>query len=232
MPNMVKMKEDIINPVLKFWKGPQKVIFDNARKFVQDQEPNFDYIDGDEAAGVISALNDHECFKGNRIQQVKTHLDTLQSKVTVQVASEIEKARDAVAALKGRLCGMAEFATLNAERQEQLTEPFEELSTSIERQKLIAVIRDMLRRFEELDYQRLLSKMSSWVQPSPDPKPKSGTGTSTDRPETPIKYISSRAVLVLFDKAWLADESDVERYLDSMRKALLAEIHGGKRIQI
>jgi hypothetical protein len=230
--DLIEMKEDIINPVLKFWKGPQKVIFDNARKFVQDQEPNFDYIDGDEAAGVISALNDHECFKGNRIQQVKTHLDTLQSKVTVQVASEIEKARDAVAALKGRLCGMAEFATLNAERQEQLTEPFEELSTSIERQKLIAVIRDMLRRFEELDYQRLLSKMSSWVQPSPDPKPKSGTGTSTDRPETPIKYISSRAVLVLFDKAWLADESDVERYLDSMRKALLAEIHGGKRIQI
>ena len=35
-----------------------------------------------------------------------------------------------------------------------------------------------------------------------------------------------------FNKAWLADESDVDRYLESMREALLAEIRNGKRIQI
>lgn len=33
-------------------------------------------------------------------------------------------------------------------------------------------------------------------------------------------------------ESWLADESDVERYLDSMRKALLDDIRKGKRIQI
>jgi len=37
---------------------------------------------------------------------------------------------------------------------------------------------------------------------------------------------------VSFDKAWLADEADVERYLESMREALLDEIRKGKRIQI
>ena len=35
-----------------------------------------------------------------------------------------------------------------------------------------------------------------------------------------------------FDKAWLADEADVEHYLESMREALLEEIRKGKRIQI
>ncbi|MDO8948566.1 MAG: hypothetical protein Q7U88_15645 [Desulfocapsaceae bacterium] len=42
----------------------------------------------------------------------------------------------------------------------------------------------------------------------------------------------SRSVRVSFDKPWLADESDVERYLDSMRKSLLVKIKKGKRIQI
>ena len=34
----------------------------------------------------------------------------------------------------------------------------------------------------------------------------------------------SRSVKVSFDKAWLADETDVEHYLESMREALLVEI--------
>lgn len=37
---------------------------------------------------------------------------------------------------------------------------------------------------------------------------------------------------VPFSAAWLADETDVERYLESMREALLDEIRKGKRIQI
>lgn len=45
-------------------------------------------------------------------------------------------------------------------------------------------------------------------------------------------YVPSRSVKVSFDKAWLADETDVERYLESMREALLDEIRKGKRIQI
>jgi hypothetical protein len=44
--------------------------------------------------------------------------------------------------------------------------------------------------------------------------------------------VSSRAVKVFFDKAWLADETDVDRYLESMRMALLDEIRKGRRIQV
>jgi hypothetical protein len=37
---------------------------------------------------------------------------------------------------------------------------------------------------------------------------------------------------VSFSKAWLADEADVDRYLQSVREALLKEIKEGKRVQI
>ncbi|MHB1563766.1 MAG: BREX system P-loop protein BrxC [Leptospirillum sp.] len=228
---LLNMKESAIDPVRKFMSGPQKGIFDNARKFVQTQEPNFAYIDGEETAQVFASLTDPECFKGNRMQQVKTQVETLQEKVTAQIEAEISKAKETVAALKGRLCGMAEFSELNGEQQEQITRPFNEFNAAIERQKLIAVIRDTLRRFEESDYQRLLSQMTSWAQPAPTPEPAPEPG-ETAKLEPRIEYVPSRSVKVSFDKAWLADESDVERYLESMREALLDEIRKGKRIQI
>ncbi len=240
---LLDMKESVIDPVRKFMSGPQRRIFDNAREFVQTQEPNFAYIEGDETAQVVASLTDPECFKGNRMQQVKAQVETLQEKVTAQIEAEIAKAKETVAALKGRLCGMAEFSVLNGDQQEQVTRPFNEFDAAIERQKLIAVIRDALRRFEESDYQRLLSQMTSWAQPAPTPEPAPQPGqtatpdegakpTPPAKPEPRIEYVPSRSVKVSFDKAWLADETDVERYLESMREALLDEIRKGKRIQI
>jgi hypothetical protein len=55
------------------------------------------------------------------MQQVKTQVETLQEKVNAQIEAEITKAKETVAALKGRLCGMAEFSALNGEQQEQIT---------------------------------------------------------------------------------------------------------------
>jgi hypothetical protein len=240
---LLDMKERVIDPVRKFMSGPQKGIFDNARKFVQTQEPNFAYIDGDETAQVVASLTDPECFKGNCMQQVKTQVETLQEKVNAQIEAEIATAKETVASLKGRICGMAEFSALNGEQQEQITRPFNEFNTAIERQKLIAVIRDTLRRFEESDCQRLRSQMTYWAQPAPTPEPTPELGetatpdegtkpTPPAKPEPRIEYVPSRSVKVSFDKAWLADETDVERYLESMREALLDEIRKGKRIQI
>ena len=47
-----------------------------------------------------------------------------------------------------------------------------------------------------------------------------------------IKFVSYRSITADFDKAWLADEADIDGYLAAMRKALIAEIQSGKRIQI
>ncbi len=241
---LLGMKEEVIDPVRKFMSGPQKGIFDNARKFVQTQKSNFDCIEGDEAAKVVASLTDPDCFKGNRMQQMKTQVETLQERVTARLDVEIAKARETVAAMKDRLCGMDEFGALSGEQQEQVIRPFSEFAADIERQRLIAVIRDRLRSFEESDYPRQLSQMTTWAKSTlaPKPAPESGETAATpdesaepgppSKPEPCIEYVSGRAVKVLFDKAWLADETDVDRYLKTMREALLEEIRKGKRIQI
>jgi hypothetical protein len=256
---LLDMKESVIDPVRKFMSGPQKGIYERAMQFLKDHESNIGYLSNQPsvisnqqdntdgclltADGLREALADPECFKGNRMQQFKTQVETLQEKVNAQIEAEIAKAKETVAALKGRIESMAEFGALNGDQQEQITRPFNEFNLGLERQKLIAVIRDTLRRFEESDYQRLLSQMTSWAQPAPTPKPAPEPGktakpdeglspTPPAKPEPRIEYVPSRSVKVSFDKAWLADETDVDRYLKSMREALLDEIRKGKRIQI
>jgi hypothetical protein len=237
---LLDLKEEVIDPIRKFMSGPQKSIFDSARKMVQAQEPNFSYIPGDESALLSEGLLDPECYKGNRMQQVKTLVDTLQEKVGAQIEAEISKAKTASHVLKERLCNMAEFGVLSFEQQAEITQPFNEFTQSVERQQLIAVIRDMQRRFEEKEYQQLLSRLTALSQPKPqrsNPAQTSETEkqlTSVYPPiaEPKVEYIPGRSIKVSFKKAWLADESDVELYLASLRDALLSEIRSGKRIQI
>ena len=243
---LLDLKEQVIDPIRKFMSGSQKGIFDDAKRFVQDQQPNFASIKGDEPAEVVAALADPECFKGNRMQQLKTLVDRLEATVLAQIETEATQAKAAVNTLQSRLCNMPEFFVLAPEQQQQLTQPFDDLEQSIERQNLIAMIRDALRQFEATTYQQLLSQMTTWAQPASPPTP-AGDGSKAAAPatygvanpsskpkaaETLIKYVSSRSVQVSFDKAWLADEADVDRYLAAMRNALLAEIQDGKRIQI
>ncbi len=222
-------KEDVIDPVCKFMSGSQKDIFDNARRFVQIQEPNLIYIEGDEAAQVNALLNNPECFKGDRMQRVKTHIEVLRSKIGVEMEAEIAKAQETVTNLKSCLCDTDEFGKLNSEQQEHITLPFDEFNDWIAGQNLIAVIRDKVRLFEDKDYPRQLAQLT---QPESAPAPSDAPAPGqTAEPQSP-EYVSRHELRVAFEKAWLADEDDVDRYLKSMRAALLDEIRKGKRIQI
>ena len=244
---LLDMKEGVIDPVRKFMSGPQKEIYERATQFLKDHESNIGYLSYQPSAisnqqehtdnclltadGLREALADPECFKGNRMQQVKAQVESLQEKIASRLDAEIIKAVEAIAAIKERLCGMPEFSALSGEQQEKIRQPFKDIMTSIEHHKLIAVIRDSLRRFEENDYPQLLAQLSGqWSVASSRQKEKKTSGVAEKTVHYPLVTIHS--LKVPFSAAWLADESDVESYLDSMRKLLLAEIHKGKRIQI
>lgn len=234
---LLEMKEAVIDPVRKFMSGPQKEIFDNAHKFVQTQEPNFTYVQGDEVAEISEKLHDPRCFTGNRIQQVKMLVDSLAEKVSQVVQQTRAHAKDTLKTMQTRMQGMGEYQKLPQEHQAELDKPYQELISHIEQQPLIAVINDRLRYFEEQGYQKLLSRMVELATPRPAATPTASPTKPGDKtppaPQPPkVEYVNVRQVRATYDKAWLADETDVERYLESMREALLNEIRKGKRVQI
>ncbi len=212
--------------------GSQKEIYSQAKHFMQDQEANFTYIKGDEVNQIRSVLNDPACFKGNRIQQLKTTLDELQTAVDQKVQEVRTQAIASLKTMQSRMQSMDDYQKLPEARTAELDAPYKELIDDISQQKLIAVINDRMRYFEEQGYQTLLAKMVEMARPKPAREPEAGGEPEPKVAEPQIEYISTRKISVTFDKAWLADESDVDDYLQKLREALLEEIAAGKRIQI
>ena len=250
---LVDLKEDTVDPIRKFMSGPQKKIYDQARKFTRDQDANFHHLNeglegGDienqeapknestpaSADQLTAILTDPECFKGNRIQQLDTLLQQMQQQVNEKVQVEIQIAQDTLVSLQSRLTSMDEFKVLSDAQQAQLTQPFSSCSKNIGQQTLIAVIRDNLRHFEENDYPRLLSQMAALAQPAPEPtKPHKEGDTPKEAPQpSPAHYVSIKKLQPSFEKAWLTSEQDVEAYVDAVKAKLLEEIQKGHRIQI
>jgi len=222
---LLDIKEQLIDPLRKFMgtadkPGQQAQLYVEALAFVQAQDDNFTYIQGDEVAQIKATLADANCYKGNRLQQLKVQLDALRQKITEQRDLEANTATSAIQALEAKMRGEAKFTALPNEKQASLLNPFKAVSDSIGSQKRIAMIRDLRRRFEEQDYSRLLAQLDVTEQ-----------SNNAKQPEPP-KLVAARSIAIPFDKAWLADETDLDRYLKAVREVWLAEITAGKRVQI
>ncbi|MDQ5937885.1 MAG: hypothetical protein QG574_5244 [Cyanobacteriota bacterium erpe_2018_sw_21hr_WHONDRS-SW48-000092_B_bin.40] len=234
---MLDLKETTLDPIRRFMSGSMKDVYEEARRFLQAQEANFGDIPGDEPTRLHAILDNPTCFSGDLMQQAKSLMDGLKSSIAKRLQTEKTKASEAVQALQTRLSSMDDYSALSKEQQYELSGCFDQILHSLDRQTLIAVIRDQLRRFEEEEYQNLLTKVSNWSQPEPEPaavgvvaeialsKPK-------QRPERKIEYVATRSLQVTFDKAWLAEEQDVDKYLAALKAAIMKEIANGKRVQI
>lgn len=222
---LLDVKEQLIDPLRKFMgtadkPGQQAQLYIEALTFTQAQEDNFSYIQGDEVAQIKATLADANCYKGNRLQLLKSQLDALRQKITEQRDLEANAATSAIQALEAKMRGEAKFTALPHERQASLLKEFKAVSDSIENQKRIAMIRDLRRRFEEQDYSRLLAQLDVTEQ-----------SNNAKQPEPP-KLVAARSITIPFDKAWLADEVDLDRYLNALRQEWLKEIQAGKRVQV
>ena len=58
------------------------------------------------------------------------------------------------------------------------------------------------------------------------------TGWTQKPSEKPVEYVSQTDLGVKFEKPYLASDEDVEAYLEVVKKAMLKEIKGNKRIQL
>ena len=246
---LLGLKDEVIDPLNRFMNGAQKAIYDEAQAFRREQSANFGYIAGNELSQLEAILQDAQCFKGGQMQQLKGVVRSLQTTVQEKTQAEVAAAQAEVAELKRRLGNMTEFSALSAEQQSQLTQVFDSFEAQLSQQKLIAVIKDDLQRFKSTTYPQQLSRMTAWAQPAPEipdepadggaDKPTAGAYGDTSSPasvakvaDQAIQFVSYKDVTVDFDKAWLADEADVENYLAAMKKALLAEVQNGKRIHV
>ena len=230
---LLDVKERVLDPIRRFMSGAQREIYSGVQRYLAAQEANLSYVAGDDVRRLRALLDDPACFNSNRMNQAKGLLDGLQQQVAALVQAEQAAAVAKVEARWERLAGMAEYADLTDEQQSALRRPFDELARSIERQTLVAVISNEVQRFDSDGYRRQLEQMTAWSQQASTPQPTPGTA---DQPvavaEPRVEYVTQKALVVPFDKAWLADAADVDAYLALLKEAMLQVIQEGKRVQV
>ena len=207
-------KENILDPIRRFMHGANKDIYDEAARFLQEQRANFDAIGDGKPDQLRAILAAEDCYRGNQMREAKNMVDALKGDIEKQLQLEKAGALGRIQQLQTQLGNMANFDELTQEQKSELDQSFNAVEYQIKEQTLIPVIRDKVGRYETADYNRLLEKISEW------------------RGESGGEFISQRELDLEYDKAFLADESDVENYLQALKKSLLKAIKAKKRIRV
>ncbi|MFJ1258083.1 BREX system P-loop protein BrxC [Cupriavidus sp. CuC1] len=247
---LLDTKEQIIDPLRRFMGGPQRAIYDQARQLVQEEEDNFAYVSGTEIADIKSLLADNKPWQGNRLQQAKPALEALQQAIAKQLASEKDSAAQRLAELEQHLLATDEYTCLSSEKATPLLQAFADARPTLQGQKRIAMIRDLLRRFEEERYPQLLQQLDQLARPRPAPQPvadlivpqplisstPAGEAAATQGASSGAvvepRLVPARTIKVGYAKPWLTSEAELDDYLQKQREAWLKEIQAGNRVQI
>lgn len=215
--DLLDMKEDVIAPLREFMKGSNRVIFDEARKFLLTQSPNFTAMESDKPAQLKALLEAPDCFKGNKMKDAKALMGELKKEMESHVKQARKDALAQVNKLQERVQGLPEFSKLKKDQKQEIDGSFDAITEYIQNENLISSIRDRAGRYETADYNSLLTKITSWTQKDD---------------EKPVEYVSQSELSVKFEQAYLASEEDVDAYLDAVKKAMLKAIKANKRIQL
>ena len=226
--DLLDLKENLLHPVREFMSGSKAGLYKEAKQFIEKNETNFDYIDGDEGSDLSRVLNDSKCYAGSAMKDVKSTLESLKKKIEAR-ATEVKATVEAAVNEKAtRLKSIPGYETLPDDCKSKIDETISNAVSYIKDQPLIAVVRESGRRFEEDTYQQLLEKVdrkinapnaaSDATDPSPKPEP---------QPAIPLS-----GVKVDYGQPWLTTESEVDAYTEKLTEAMKQAIKDGKRIQL
>jgi hypothetical protein len=211
--NLLDMKEDILDPLRRFMSGANKSIYDEASRFIQEQNANFDAISDSKPGQLRAILDAPDCYKGNQMREAKSLVDSLKKEVERQLKSEKESASQRVEVLRDQMQSLPQYSHLTEGQKQEIDRSFEGFTYQIKEQSLIAVIRDRVSRYETYEYNHLLNKIAAWTK------------------EEEVEYISQRNLDIDFAKPYLEDEEDVQNYLEALKRAFLKAIRAQKRIR-
>lgn len=238
--------------------GSQKEIYDDTRDFLRNQEANIAYVDAAAGEALTSTLNNPVCYKGTAIQALKSDLYLLKDRVELTVLEERKAVIAAVDECAAMVAQTPEFQALSAEDQGRIQRNIDAHKAGLDSVKLIPVLRDKANGARADLLVKTLAEIERIGRPAPTPTPAPApsTGSSTtpstnpsavpstgpadDRvnytikpaitPEPKPTYIKASEIKVGFGKPFLTDVTDVEEYVDAMKKNLLEQIQAGKKV--
>ncbi|GAA0724073.1 BREX system P-loop protein BrxC [Dactylosporangium roseum] len=219
--DLLDAKESVIDPILAFLNGGQRVIYDEAADLLTIHSSNLGYLPSGSDAAVRSALVDSNTFRGNRMTQLKQASDRLRAQIEEMVAANRTDVVTAIEGRKAKLEASVYYANATSSTQESVIREIDQVISRVRLENHIALIRELGASFEENTYPDLLDQLAASQQ---------GEGRDDTPPlkqTVSVKTVSASGVTGV-----LETEEDVDRYLAALRGALVQTLNDGKRISL
>jgi hypothetical protein len=231
--DLLNGKEDILDKIKSFMAGNQKVIYDEARGFLATQDANLAYIDPAASGHIRGVLDEPACFKGSSIQALKSDLLSLKEKVDLQVLTERKAVQIAIADARGKVLQTVEFQALSAEDQAKIQAQFDAHAVGLDQVSGIAVLRDRANGITRGLVPQMLAEIATLVHPvAPMGNDDDGdvVGDIPKPPNPAPAYVNASEIKNGYSQPYIANESDLDRYLEELKKTLLVELRAGKKV--
>lgn len=227
---LLNAKEDILDKIRSFMGGAQREIYDDVRDFLQAQEANISYVDTAAGEKLRAALRDPDCYKGTAIQALKADLYALKDKVELDVLKERKAVIAAVDECADKVAQTAEFQALSPEQQDKIRRSLATHKAGLDAVTMIPILRDRANGARSGLMQQMLADIARMAQP---PAPAPAEPGMKDRPAPaprPPSYVNASDIKVAYPRPYLAEEADVDQYVNELRRTLMAEIAAGKKV--
>jgi len=230
---LLDAKEDVLDKIRSFMAGHQRTIYDEARAFLTSQDANLAYIDPDASVRIRAVLDDPACFKGTAIQDLKSDLLSLKEKVDLKVLDERKSVSEAIDDVRQKIVGTDEFQGLSPEDQTKIQARIDRHADGLAQVSGIAVLRDRANGVRRSLMPEMLSEIAALARPvapvADDRGP--GLGETQQVPvQAPVSYVNASEIRNGYSQPYIADEADLDRYLEELKKTLLVELRAGKKV--
>ncbi len=227
---LLNAKEDILDKIRSFMGGAQREIYDDVREFLQGQDANIGYVDAQSGDKLRAALANPECYKGTAIQALKSELYALKDKVELAILKERKAVVAAVDECAEKVIQTAEFAALTPDQQDHIRRSVTAHKEGLDAVSMIPILRDRANGARTGLMQQLLGEIARMTPPpAPPPGPSSGESAPPPAPPPPA-YVNASEIKVAYSRPYLAEEADVDEYVNELRKTLMSEIAAGKKV--
>jgi len=220
---LLDTKEALIDPLKSFYNGPKRTIFDDISTFLHDEEPNFADVTGTEASELRETLASAIPYKGNVLQLAKAKLDSLRTMVSQVVTAVRNQATSRVAQARASVQAAPDFDSLTPEEKLEVQRPFTDATSKIQKERLAPVIRQLADRAANEALPRQLQRVSELADARKPAEMKDAA---------PVQYVSARLIPIVYDKAILETEADLDTYLAAVKKAYAEELKKKRRITL
>ncbi|MDD3945760.1 MAG: hypothetical protein PHS38_13765, partial [Bacteroidales bacterium] len=226
---LLDLREQVYDPILQFWNGEQKKIFDRILQFKQENQANFDHVDAPERKLLADIAKSHAPYKGSAMQDAKSAIDTLAGRIAEKIREERTLLKEEATAKIEELKEDAMYKMVSDDIQKRAIYPFEEIIARADRQPYIGNLKSDRNNLGEL-FTRQLNYLAT-NKPAPQKQP---GGVAEPEPAPLVRFTSMSSVEkgVRIGKSQLETLDDVDAYISRLKKAIEEKIKDNYRITL